>query len=560
VTRLTELAEGGLMTATYDAIVVGGGHNGLVAAAYLARSGARTVVLEGRYKTGGAATTEAPWPDAPEFSVTRLSYVMSLMPPTIINDLELARHGYKIYPMGPYYQAFPEGGSIKLYADDAQRNHDEVSKWSKKDADAMPQWDAWLEGLAEVLGPLLLTVPPTLGSRQPRDLADTLRLAWRHRGLDVRTIADVTRLMTMSIADLLDDWFESPQVKGALAVNGVIGTWAGPYEPGTAYVMAHHSIGDVGDGHLGNWGFQEGGMGAVSTAIERAARSHGAEIRTGARVARLIIEGGRARGVVLDNGDEIRAQVVVTTLHPRTAFLDHVGEDNLPDDFVRDIQHWKTRSGVVKINLALAELPDFTADPGSDLQEHHTGSVEMAPTMEYIERAFQDAREGRPAARPFSDGVIPTAFDKTLTPEGTHIMSLFTQWVPDDWSEQPHTEELEAYADRMIDCYNELAPNLKASILHRDIVGPYQMEHEYGLVGGNIFHGELSLEQLFHMRPAPGYADYRTPVPGLYYGSSATHAGGGVCGIPGWQAASAAIADKKAARRAGQLRKLTRRS
>jgi phytoene dehydrogenase-like protein len=485
---------------------------------------------------------------------------MSLMPPTIINDLELVRHGYKIYPMGPYYQAFPEGGSIKLYADDSQRNHDEVSKWSKKDADAMPQWDAWLAGLAEVLGPLLLTVPPTIGSRNPRDLADTLRLAWRHRGLDVRTIADVTRLMTMSIADLLDDWFESPQVKGALAVNGVIGTWAGPYAPGTAYVMAHHSIGDVGDGHLGNWGFQEGGMGAVSTAIERAARSHGAEIRTGARVARLITENGRARGVVLDNGDEIRAQVVVTTLHPRTAFLEHVGEDNLPADFVRDIQHWKTRSGVVKINLALAELPDFTADPGSDLQEHHTGSVEMAPTMEYIERAFQDAREGRPAARPFSDGVIPTAFDKTLCPEGTHIMSLFTQWVPDDWNSQPHAEELEAYTDRMIDCYNELAPNFKASILHRDIVGPYQMEHEYGLVGGNIFHGELSLEQLFHMRPAPGYADYRTPVAGLYYGSSATHAGGGVCGIPGWQAASAAIADKKAARRAGQLRRLTRRS
>jgi phytoene dehydrogenase-like protein len=548
------------MAARYDAIVVGGGHNGLVAAAYLARSGASTVVLEARPKTGGAATTEAPWPDAPEFSVTRLSYVMSLMPPTIINDLELDRHGYQIYPMGPYYQAFPDGGSIKLYADDAQRNHEEVSKWSKQDADAIPRWDAWLAGLAEVLGPLLLTVPPAIGSRRPRDLADTLRLAWRHRGLDVRTIADVTRLMTMSIADLLDDWFSSPQVKAALAVNGVIGTWAGPYEPGTAYVMAHHSIGDVGDGHLGNWGFPEGGMGAVATAIERAARGHGAEVRTGARVARVNVSGDRATGVTLENGDEIRAQVVVSTLHPRTAFLEQVGENNLPADFVRDIRHWKTRSGVVKINLALAELPDFTADPGSDLQEHHTGSVEMAPSMEYVERAFQDAREGRPAARPFSDGVIPTSFDKTLCPDGSHIMSLFTQWVPSDWNTEPHTAELEAYADRMIDCYNELAPNFKASILHRDIVGPYQLEHEYGLVGGNIFHGELSLEQLFHMRPAPGFADYRTPVRGLYYGSSATHAGGGVCGIPGWQAARAAIADQKAARRAGQLRKITRRS
>ena len=548
------------MAATYDAIVVGGGHNGLVAAAYLARSGARTVVLEGRHKTGGAATTESPWPEAPEFQVTRLSYVMSLLPPTIIKDLELDRHGYKIYPMGPYYQAFPEGGSIKLYADDAKRNHESVSQWSKKDADAMPQWDAWLAGLADVLGPLLLTVPPAIGSRKPRDLAGTLKLAWRHRGLDVRSIADVTRLMTMSIADLLDDWFESPQVKGALAVNGVIGTWAGPFEPGTAYVMAHHSIGDVGDGHLGNWGFQEGGMGAVSSAIESAAREHGAEVRINAPVARILIEDGRAVGVVLENGDEIRAKVVVSTLHPRTAFLEQVGRENLPADFTTDIERWKTRSGVVKINLALAELPDFIADPGSSLHEHHTGSVEMAPTMEYIERAFQDAREGKAAVRPFSDGVIPTAFDKTLSPEGTHIMSLFTQWVPSDWSEEPHAEELEAYADRMIDCYNELAPNFKGSILHRDVVGPYEMEHEYGLVGGNIFHGELSLEQLFHMRPAPGFGDYRTPVPGLYYGSSATHAGGGVCGIPGWQAARAAIADRKSAIRSASVRKALGRS
>ena len=548
------------MAATYDAIVVGGGHNGLVAAAYLARSGARTLVLEGRHKTGGAATTEAPWPEAPEFKVTRLSYVMSLMPPTIIKDLDLAGHGYQIYPMGPYYQAFPEGGSIKLYADDAQRNYEQVARWSKKDAEAMPRWDAWLAGVAEVLGPLLLTVPPAIGSRKPRDLAGTLRLAWRHRGLDVRAIADVTRLMTMSIADLLDDWFESPQVKGALAVNGVIGTWAGPCEPGTAYVMAHHSIGDVGDGHLGNWGFAEGGMGAVAAAIETAARGHGAEIRVSARVARLIIADGKVAGVVLEGGEEIRADVVVSTLHPRTAFLDHVGAENLPADFVTDIERWKTRSGVVKINLALAELPDFTADPGTHLQEHHTGSVEMAPTVEYIERAFTDAREGRPSLRPFSDGVIPTAFDKSLVPDGYHIMSLFSQWVPADWNQEPHTGELESYADRMIDCYNELAPNFKASILHRDIVGPYQLEHEYGLIGGNIFHGELSLEQLFHMRPAPGFADYRTPVRGLYYGSSATHAGGGVCGIPGWQAARAAIADKKASRRAGQVRRLTRRS
>jgi len=337
---------------SYDAIVVGGGHNGLVAAAYLARSGARTVVLESRSTTGGAATTEAPWPEAPDIKVTRLSYVMSLMPPTIIDDLQLNRHGYRVHPMGPYYQAYPDGGSLTLHEHDLKRNHAEIAKWSRKDADAMEGWDAWLAGLADVLGPLLMTVPPNIGSHRPGDLAGTLRLAWRNRGLDVRTVGDMTRLMTMSIADLLDDWFESPQVKGALAVNGVIGTWAGPSEPGTAYVMAHHSIGDVGDGKLGSWGFPEGGMGGVSAAIRRSAESFGAEIRTDARVQRLLVRGGRVQGAVLIDGTEVRAPVVVTSLHPRTAFLDHVGRAELPDDFVRDIERWRSRSGVVKVNLA----------------------------------------------------------------------------------------------------------------------------------------------------------------------------------------------------------------
>jgi phytoene dehydrogenase-like protein len=546
------------MTSEFDAIVVGGGHNGLVAAAYLAKSGARTLVLEKRYKTGGAATTEAPFEGSPEMQVTRLSYVMSLMPPTIIKDLDLERNGYKVFPMGPYYQAFPEGGSIKIFADDAKRNYEEIAKWSKKDAEAMPKWDAWLSGLADVLGPLLLEVPPNIGSKKPKDVLEVLRLVWQNRGIDVKTVGDVTRLMTMSIADLLDDWFESSQVKSAMAVNGVIGTWAGPYEPGTAYVMAHHSIGDVGDGHLGNWGFPEGGMGAVADAIKRSALRFGAEIRTDAGVSEVVVNNGRVRGVVLSSGEEIKAPVVVSTLHPKTAFLDHIGRSQLPSDFVADIERWKTRSGVVKINLVLGELPDFIADPGTELAEHHTGSVEMAPSMDYIERAFQDAREGRPALRPFSDGVIPTSFDKTLCPEGIHVMSMFTQWVPSEWSDEPHKEELEAYADRMVDCYTELAPNLKSAIIHRDVVGPYEMEHEYGLIGGNIFHGELSLEQLFHMRPAPGFADFRTPIAGLYNGSSATHGGGGVCGIPGWQAAKAALADRARDDRRTRIRKLAK--
>ena len=537
------------MSNRYDAIVVGGGHNGLVAAAYLARSGLRTVVLESRGSVGGAATTERPWPELPQLSVTRLSYVMSLMPPTILADLQLERHGYKVHPMGPYYQAFPEGGSITIYDDDDVRTREQIERWSSKDARAWVEWNEWLAGLADVLGPLLLTVPPTVGSHSPHDVADLARLVWRNRGVDARTVADVTRLMTMSIADLLDDWFESPEVKGAMAVNGVIGTWAGPYEPGTAYVMAHHSIGDIGDGQLGSWGYPEGGMGGVSAAIRRSAESFGAEVRTNAAVGSLLVKDGRVEGAVLESGEELRATTVVTSVHPKRAFLEHVGAAHLPDDFVRDIERWRSRSGVVKINLAIDRLPSFTADPTDGQAEHHTGSVEMAPTMEYIERAFIDAREGRAAEAPFSDGVIPTTLDRTLNPDGTHMFSLFTQWVPEDWSREPHVAELDAYTDRMIDLYDAVAPGFRDSIIARDVVGPHQMETEYGLIGGNIFHGELSLEQLFHLRPAPGYADYRTPLSGLYFASSATHAGGGVCGIPGMQAARAAIKDAKAGRR-----------
>jgi len=535
---------------TYDAIVIGGGHNGLTSGAYLAREGARTVVLEARHKTGGAADTSAPFPDHPEINVTTYSYVMSLMPPTIIRELNLKQHGYDVTPFGPYFQAFPDGRAITVYADDAAKSYDSIAQFSKKDAEMLPLWETWMKGVSDVLGPLLLRVPPKLGSRAPGDVLAQLQSAWQMRKLGVRGVGDVTRLFTMSVSDLLNDWFESDAIKAMLTVNGVIGTWAGPDEPGTAYVMLHHSIGDVGDGHLGSWGFQQGGMGAVSDSIRRSAESFGCEIRTDARVKKILVRGGKAVGVALHSGEELRAPVLITTIHPKIAFLDLIEPQELPADFVKDIRRWKTRSGVVKINVALSELPDFTAMPGTDQQDHHTGSVELCLSPQYAERAFQDAHIDRKGAiRPFVDGTIPTTLDRKLAPEGVHIFSMFSQWVPDDWNTEPHREELEAYADRAIDGYTELAPNFKSAVIDRQVIGPYDMEQELGLIGGNIFHGELSVDQLFHMRPAPGYADYRTPIRGLYHGSCATHGGGGVNGIPGWQAFRQAKKDRAIAKK-----------
>ena len=529
----------------YDAVVIGGGHNGLVAAAYLARAGARVVVCEARHKTGGAAATDQPWPDHPEFKVTTLSYVMSLMPDRIIRDLDLERHGYRVHPVGPYVVPFDDG-RVMIQHDDASKDYDEFAKFSKADADALERWDAWIGGLAAVLGPLLMTTPPDIGSKRPRDLLDQLRLAWRFRGLDVRTVGEATRLMTMSIADLVDRFFESEAVRAVMAINGLIGTWAGPHEPGTGYVMAHHSIGDVGDGTLGSWGVPEGGMGAVAAAIEHSARALGAEIRTNAEVKRVSIRDGRATGVVLREGEELFAPIVVTACHPQITFLRQIDATDLPDAFVDDIRAWSSRSGVVKINLAVSKLPRVA---GAADWTDFSGGFEIAHSVDYLETAFEEARHGRPATRPFSDGVIPTTLDPSLAPEGAHVVSLFTQWVPHEWSTEPHREELEAYADRVVEEYDRVAPGFRESIVARQIIGPYDMEHGWNLIGGNIFHGELSADQLFHMRPAPGYADYRTPIRGLYQCSSATHGGGGVCGIPAYNCVREIVKDTKAATR-----------
>lgn len=515
----------------FDVIVIGGGHNGLVTAGLLAKRGRRVALLEKREQVGGAAITEQPW--GPDFKMTALSYVVSLMPPTVLRELELERHGYKVYPQHGYFAPQPDGRYLQMHADPAKRRAS-IAQFSAKDADAFERWEHWLGELGAVLGPLLGTVPPNLGSKSPGDLLNTLGLAWKLRDLTPGRIADITRLMSMSVADLLEDWFESPQMKGLLSVSGVIGTWAGPRSPGTAYVMAHHKIGDVGEGQMGSWGFPEGGMGGVTQAMRKAAESFGATIRTGADVQKILTRGGRVTGVALANGHELEAPVVVTTTHPKIAFLQQLDRKELPADFVASIERWKTRSGTVKVNLALDRLPEFTCKPGFD-PEVHGGTIVLAQSVDDIEGAFQDAVSGRAARKPFADICIPSVFDKTLAPEGKHVMSMFTQWVPQQWAKEPNRAELEAYAERVIDRVEELAPGFKSSILHRQVIGPYEMEHEYNLVGGNIFHGELSVAQLFHMRPAPGFADFRTPIRGLYQASSATHGGGGVTGIPALQ-------------------------
>jgi phytoene dehydrogenase-like protein len=533
---------------TYDAIVIGGGHNGLVAAALLAKRGARTVVLEKRHKTGGAADTSEPWPDElPGVRVNTLSYTMSLMPPSLRRELQLERFGFKLLPLGQGYLPLPGGGSI-VQSDDEARTRSSIEKLSKRDADAYLDFFEWIGRIADILGPLLMQTPPHLGSAKPGDIKDVAQLGWMLRKhVDERTVADITRLFTMSATDLLDRWFETPQMKGFMAVNGIIGTWAGPDAPGTAYVLMHHSVGDIGDGEVASWGFMEGGMGAVAKACEESARFFGAEVRVNAPVARILTSGGRARGVVLEGGEEVHAPIVVTAIHPKITFLEQLDRVDLPSSFLDDIEHWKTRSGTVKVNLAIDRLPTFTADPEFD-PEIHGGAIELLDDIDQLEEAFQEARFGKAATRPFSDTEIPTVVDTTLAPEGTHTVSMFTQWVPAAWAddEDDHATELDAYADRLIERFDAVAPGFKDSVLARQVIGPKQMQQEWDLIGGNIFHGELTVDQLFHMRPAVGYADYRTPIPGLYQASSATHAGGGVTGLPGHHCVREIVKDRKA--------------
>ncbi len=536
------------MPAPYDAIIVGGGHNGLATADYLGRAGLRTLVLERRGVLGGAAVSQHPWPG---YTVSSLSYVLSLMPPEIIRELELHSHGLVLYPLAAdYYVPFPDGSHLLLTKDHRQAQ-DEISRFSRKDAQAWPDFSAYLAKIARLVRPLLTMTPPAVGAKSPADLLELARFAWKLKGLDVKSAGDFVKVMTLSVGDLLDEWFESPQVKAARCVSGAIGTYGGPYTPGTAYILLHHYIGEI-DGHMAEWAFVRGGTGTVSEAIAQDARAHGAEIRTNSPVARILVKDQRAEGVVLADGTEVRARLVVSNAHPQLTFCQLVEAAQLPPDFITAIGRYKSRSGTVKINLALSELPRFMGVSEREADLVGRSFIQLCDSMEYLERAFDDAKYGQPSAQPYSDGVLPSVVDDSLAPAGKHVMSCFTQYVPATWSKAPRKQELEEYADRVIAGYARFAPNLPSAIEHREVIGPFEMEQEYGLVGGNIMHGDLTLDQLFSWRPVAGYADYRTPIKNLYLCGSGTHPGGGISGINGRNASREILKDWK------RIKRLTR--
>ncbi len=518
----------------YDAIVIGGGHNGLVCAAYLARAGRRVLVLERRDRVGGAAVSEEVFPG---FTFSVFSYVVSLLRPEIIRELDLPRHGLHILPLESTLTPLPDGNYLAQWGDHDQSRR-ELFRHSPRDAEAYDEFGRLMYHMARAVRPILSMVPPDPASLSPRDLLGLAKLGRHFHALGPERFPALHKLMTMSSADYLDEWFETEALKATKSASGIIGTFLGPRSPGTAYVLLHHYMGEI-DGVFRAWGFAKGGTGSVSEAIAGAARAFGAEIRTNAPVARVLIGNGRARGVVLENGDEIRASVVVSGADPRRTFMQFVGAEHLPEDFAADIRRFKFRGSSGKVNLALDGLPDFTCLPGKG--PHLRGAISISPSVDYIERAYDQAKYGEFSSRPYLDIVIPSMIDPGMAPPGKHVMSIFVQYAPYHLKGGWTDARREAFGDAVIDTLAEYAPNLKSIILHRQVITPADIERIAGLTEGNIFHGELTLQQLFFLRPAPAWAKYRTPVRGLYQCGSGTHPGGGIMGASGRLAALAML-------------------
>ncbi|HEX7950049.1 MAG TPA: NAD(P)/FAD-dependent oxidoreductase [Candidatus Limnocylindrales bacterium] len=545
------------MPQRYDAIVIGGGHNGLISAAYLARAGLRTVVLEKRHVLGGAAVTEEIFPGY-RFSV--FSYVVSLLRPEIIRELDLPRHGLDILPLDGTFTPLHAGegrpapigadgrkigtGDYLWRVNDHGRTVRELRRWSKLDAEAYGECGQLMVDMARFIKPILSIVPPDPASNDPRPLLPLGGLIRSFRRLTERQQAVFVQLMTMSAFDFLSQWFETDPLKATMSASGIIGTYQGIKSPGTAYVLLHHYMGEI-DGAFRAWGIPKGGTGGISEAIGRAAQAHGAEIRTEAAVVNIRTRGGRATGVVLESGEELEADAVLSSLDVRRTFLDLLEPGTVEPSFEAEVRRFKFRGSSGKVNLALDALPTFTAlpEPG----EHLRGAISISPSTADMERAYDDAKYGHWSRKPYVDIVIPTLVDPSMAPPGKHVMSCFVQYAPYHLADGLGTwdDNREAFGDAVVNRIAEFAPDLPSKILHRNIQTPLDIERTTGLTEGNIFQGELSLEQLFFSRPVPGYARFRTPVRDLWLCGSATHPGGGIMGANGRIAAMELLAARR---------------
>lgn len=524
----------------YDVIVIGGGHNGLTNAAYLARAGKKVLVLERRHVLGGAAVTEEVFPG---FKFSVCSYVVSLLRPEIIRDLDLPRHGLEILPLDGTFTPMPNGDFL-WRVNDHGKSRREIARHSKVDAEAYEEFGKAMQAMCRFVKPILSMVPPDPSTLNPRELMKMLFIGKRFQGLSSEDKYNQVQLMTMSAIDFLDQWFETDVLKATMSASGIIGTFLGVRSPGTAYVLLHHYMGEI-DGAFRSWGFARGGTGAISNAIADAAREAGAEIHTEAPIAKIIVKSNRAQGVVLQNGDEIYGDVISSSVDPRLTFIKFIDESQLPGEFLEDVRRYKFRGSSGKVNIALDALPDFKCLPGPGA--HLRGAISISPSVEYMERAYDDAKYGNFSRRPYIDMVIPSLTDPSVAPPGKHVMSCFVQYAPYklrpglNWDDQR-----EAFGNTVIDTISEYAPNLKNIIINKQVLTPLDLEREFGLSEGNIFQGELSLEQLFFLRPVPGYAAFRTPIKNLYMCGSATHPGGGIMGAPGRLAALEILKDVKA--------------